>query len=619
MEAFAIRFLMAISSFLGVQPLPTVLSNGWTISHSWQPYEYGYQATLNSDTLLAECATQPDAHFVFPSVVHSAHRLFVDGKLAFSEGDTAFKKVRSFYGVPELACKDLPAGKILTWQIYSYSRYFARLQFLPYLQKEPSRGNLFYESLNAIAGGTLLVLGLFFLIIFYGKVQRPLALSFSLSNFLWSGYFLGSVPGFFGFDLTMLQMHRIADFGVHLGTVLFANSLRHEGLIGSRIFWTYLTSTFIALAILVVGASGDVLQFGTTLPFGFALAFFLVAIARLTRDSIKKRLTRSSLLQLASLGIFVAAIVNDILSITGVTNRVMILSLGVVGGLLFFAVSINEKISEAFRERDYLRTNLETEVQQKTKALTTTLSDLKATEAELIQSAKLASLGTLAAGIAHEINNSLNYVNGSIKPLEKELQKIAKPEDMGKVIKLFTTMKEGLSLTFDIIRSLKNYTGLNQAKFNDVEVQTIVTSVMAILRSRLKEGFDLQVKIEPGLKLFGSIVGLNQIFMNLINNAIDAMPQGGRLLIEAYSEAKGVVVKISDTGSGMSPETLARVFEPFFTTKEVGKGTGLGLHIVKTELERHHATIATQSEPGRGTEFLLKFPGETPFYEKEAA
>ncbi len=619
MEEFSIRFLLAISSLLGISDLPQE-SPSWKINSAWQTYESGYIAKLSSNTISSDCQKRPNAYIEFPQVIHSAHLVKLDGKPIFTMGDFQFKENRSFYGKPVLKCAQILHGKILEWEVASNSKYFGRFSYFPKIVDSKPKANIFFESFIAMAGGSLIVLALFCFTIFYGRISHQLMFSLVVSSFLWALYFIASDPGFFGFTYSMLEMHRIADLSVHIGTCLFANALRLEKLIGKKLFLIYAGNTAIAIFILLIGTSGDQLQFGTTLPFPMAITFFVVAIVKLLSKIREKSIKKSYVLQLLSLGLFVGAIINDILSVTGATATVILLPFGVVSGLFFFAVSVNEKIGATYLERDYLRKNLEKEVEQKTKKLNQAMNDLKTTQAELIQSAKLASLGTLSAGIAHEINNSLNFVNGALRPLEKEISKHDSIVENPKIIKLIHTMKEGLKLTFGIIKSLRNYTGLNQAKLNDVNIRKIVTGVLAILKSRLSTEIEIHLDIEENLTVYGSVVGLNQVFMNLINNSIDAMKGQGSLTIKSFSLSENEAeIKIQDSGQGIPKEIADRIFEPFFTTKDVGKGTGLGMHIVKMEMDRHGGSINIESKEGFGTTFTLILPKDAGKIKEEAA
>ncbi len=275
------------------------------------------------------------------------------------------------------------------------------------------------------------------------------------------------------------------------------------------------------------------------------------------------------------------------------------------------AIAVNQDIEKTYSERNDLVKNLEMKVKQQTEHLTLALEQVKKSQAELVQSARLASLGTLSAGIAHEINNSINYVNGAIIPLERRITKFIPDSEVEIVAKLFGAIKEGTSLTVEIIRSLRNFTGLNQSKIKEVTIKSMVDSVRTILKSRLSaSAVELKIDIDLNLTIECHQVGINQVFMNLISNSIDAVKESsGVINVSAKELTSGMIrIEVGDNGTGIPKEVRERIFDPFFTTKDVGKGTGLGLHIVQKEIERHKGTIRIESEVGQGTKFVIELP-----------
>jgi signal transduction histidine kinase len=327
----------------------------------------------------------------------------------------------------------------------------------------------------------------------------------------------------------------------------------------------------------------------------------------------------SSLFRISSVLSFIVFGANDLFNVLGFTSGYMLLSFGALFGIFFLATSVNQDIEKTYSERDDLVANLQLKVNEQTSHLSEALMQVKKSQADLIQSARLASLGTLSAGIAHEINNAINFVNGAVIPLERKVTKHIPAEDKVIVDKLFEAIKQGTNLTVEIVRSLRNFTGLNQAKVKDVQIQGVVESIVTILKSKLK-AIKVTLNIEAGLTMNCYQVGLNQIFMNIFSNAIDVLPaEGGEIAVSAVTQGDFVQIKISDNGSGMPPEVKDRIFDPFFTTKEVGKGTGLGLHIVLKEVEKHNGTISVSSEKGRGTEFCITLPRVLAISQGEAA
>jgi signal transduction histidine kinase len=236
---------------------------------------------------------------------------------------------------------------------------------------------------------------------------------------------------------------------------------------------------------------------------------------------------------------------------------------------------------------------------------------LKRAQADLIQSEKLASLGTLAAGIAHEINNAIYSVSASLGPIKKHIGDLEESPQKVKYQKYVDVMSEGLDLTINIVQSLRNYTSLNKAKFDFMDLEKVIRSVLTLLQSRIPATVTIKLSLDNEVRIFGSTVGFHQIFTNLITNAVDAMPKGGILLISSRKDGDYCELTVRDEGEGIPDEIKDRVFDPFFTTKPVGLGTGLGLHIVHGEIVKHNGSIQLTSELGKGTTFTMKVPLQT--------
>jgi signal transduction histidine kinase len=608
LNSIALAFLLATNSWLGVKTVPAQNPEQWQIQSDWTESGGVYTLTATSEKIVQSCKDNPSGTIEFPSVIHGAHEVSLDGKSIMVYGDRTFKVTRSFYGSPTVPCSVVADGTRLDWTVHSYTKYFARISFFPVVAKGPSFSSFFEESLNLLTAGSLLVMAFFVFVVFRGKVGWPLVVSLALSNFGIGLYFLFSVIGLVGPQISMQVAHKIADVSVLAGIVLFFNAVRIYSLVPRSLFLVLAGSTAAAITIILMAKTGDSIQFGTTVPFTPGLVVCFVGLSRLVRRVHDLGFHMNSIFEFLSLGIFSAALINDIFVITGATHGQMYLPIGFISGLTFFALAVNEQIVKTYAERDFLQNNLEKEVIRKTSALERTMTELKAAQAELVQSAKLASLGSLSAGIAHEINNSLNYVYGGLLPLER-IAKTSLPEGpREKALKLTGVMSEGLKLTFEIIKSLRNYTGLNQAKFADLSLGEVMNSVLTILKSRLGTRIETHVAVDPTLHLFGSVVGLNQVFMNLVTNAIDAMPDKGVLTIAALSDGESVTVKVTDTGTGIPEDIRGKIFDPFFTTKSVGSGTGLGLHIVKKEIDRHNGKIQVTSSVGEGTTFIIQLP-----------
>ena len=306
-------------------------------------------------------------------------------------------------------------------------------------------------------------------------------------------------------------------------------------------------------------------------------------------------------------------------------------------------------------ENAFLYDTLEHKVEQRTqqlneknKTLTHTLEELKRTQTQLIQTERMSSLGQLVAGIAHEINNPVNFIHGNIKYIQKYSNNLLDiiqvyqdnyPEPVDEIIdiiedvnldflvadlpKILNSMQVGVNRIKEIVRIWRNFSRLDESAVKNVDIHEGIDSTLMILESTLKaKSYELEVQVVknysqlPKVKCYPG--ELNQVFMNIISNAIDALqtmrsqksnyyPQ---ITITTEIEAKNQVrIMIADNGVGMSETVKKQIFDPFYTTKEVGKGTGLGLAISYQIIVEHHGgKLECISTPGKGTEFMISIP-----------
>ncbi len=306
------------------------------------------------------------------------------------------------------------------------------------------------------------------------------------------------------------------------------------------------------------------------------------------------------------------------------------------------ATSLNQLIQQLAKythELELAHHTLESRVQERTQELSQALQNLKQTQAQLIQSEKMVSLGQMVAGVAHEINNPVSFIHGNIGYLDKYVQDLLslvhlyqqhdpspKPEiqDQIEAIELdyltkdlpqiINSMKMGTARIRELVKSLRNFSRLDEAELKPVNIQEGIDSTLLILNSKLKQGIDV-VKQYGNLPLVKCYPAqLNQVFMNILDNAIDALiaqgePARKQIVIQtAIVDSDQVQVRIRDSGPGIPESIQERVFDPFFTTKDVGKGTGLGLSISYQVIEKHKGKISVISSPGQGTEFVVTIP-----------
>lgn len=302
----------------------------------------------------------------------------------------------------------------------------------------------------------------------------------------------------------------------------------------------------------------------------------------------------------------------------------------------------NEKL---IKEQNLL---LEEKVKERTEeletandTLNTTLNNLKSAQSQLVDAEKMAALGQLTAGIAHEINNPINFVTSNVKPLKLDiddlkdiikkyeqidLDKDIKPQiaeieaykkqiDLGfindEIVSLLSGISEGAKRTAEIIRSLRNFSRVDETDMKAIDLNEGLLSTLVLIRSTLPDNLTV-IKDLGNLPKVECMPGkINQVFMNLVANAVQAIKskevqaEEEFLTIKSWYDNQQVFISIKDTGTGMTEEVKHRIFEPFFTTKDIGEGTGLGLSIVFSIIEKHRGHVEVISELGKGTEFII--------------
>jgi two-component system NtrC family sensor kinase len=241
---------------------------------------------------------------------------------------------------------------------------------------------------------------------------------------------------------------------------------------------------------------------------------------------------------------------------------------------------------------------------------------LKGTQAQLVQAAKMASLGELVAGIAHEINNPLAFVQAHQGTVERLLSEVAAklPPESGLERQLTKSqdrvgaMKLGLGRIQELVLNLRRFSRLDEGDFQTVNVPESIETVLALIGHKLGARIDVRRRYEAVPDLYCSPALLNQVVMNIIGNAADAIKSTGAIDIETESNETTYIIRISDTGPGIPAELRERIFEPFFTTKSVGSGTGLGLAIAYSVVQAHKGSITVDEGPLGGASFTITIP-----------
>ncbi len=304
--------------------------------------------------------------------------------------------------------------------------------------------------------------------------------------------------------------------------------------------------------------------------------------------------------------------------IYGLRNGIIVAVVILMGGLIFFVPPIASTMTKPLMQLvkgageigkgrfDYrIKVKTDDEIGTLSEAFNKMAEDIETTQNQLVQSEKLASLGQLSAGIAHEINNPLANISLNAQMLLQDV------EDE-KIQKRLTKIEDNVDRATRIIKSLLEFSRAPEFHLACTDINILITKTLDILEHEIKK-VEVIKDLDGELpKVLADLNQLQQVFINIIANATQAMPKGGTLTLRTRKVGDAVEIEISDTGEGISPENIKKVFDPFFTTKKVGKGTGLGLSISYRIVEKHGGQIDIKSEVGKGTSFILKLPeGDT--------
>ncbi|WP_435016474.1 ATP-binding protein [Tundrisphaera sp. TA3] len=267
--------------------------------------------------------------------------------------------------------------------------------------------------------------------------------------------------------------------------------------------------------------------------------------------------------------------------------------------------------------------------------------ELKLAQSRLVQSEKLAGLGQMVAGVAHEINNPLAFVINNVAVLDRDIADLnalvalheeatpllarEAPDLLARIREfrdrvdidytlenlpgLLARSRDGLSRIEQVVKDLRLFARLDEGDIKEADLNDGIRTTITIIRGNARrDDVALEVDLRPLPPVACHPAKINQVVMNLLSNAVDASPAGGTVSIRSWPEADAVAIAVSDTGPGIDPAIRGRIFDPFFTTKPIGKGTGLGLSISYGIIQEHGGTIEVATAPGRGTTFTIHLP-----------
>ena len=614
MNKIALFFLLGLSTCLGVKSHPPA-NQDWKILHTWQATQEGYLSfAAESQTLVQQCRLHPSSYLEFPPTIHSASQVKIGDVIIAASSAPNFQHTKGFYGSIVIPCFQIAhLDAPLSWQVTSYTHYFAWFKYFPRLVEDYPLVNFFNETLNSIAAGALLLLCFLYLIIFSGKIPRQELITLLCANFFTAIYFIGNTAEAMGLSISMLMAHKLADASLWMGFIFFIHLLYLEKLVLPWMNLTYRVIALLALLIIITANSGDAVQLGTSIPFLFTMGFTLYAVIKL----LKNLRTLKNVFRFLGLTCFLFSGSNDVLVVVGILQSFPILSIGMIGSYVFILLSINERITRTYIERDELKL-LTAKLQQANE-------NLQKAQDELIKSEKMAALGRAVARIAHELNTPIYVSRSSAQNIQTQTEKFlnylsrARQDDIESRLKQYqqdlkvslNALLQSVSQAADLLKNFKEISvdqiNVQKKEFKLIDYIKSSLDTLGILLKRKNitvqvTGDNVSLHHDPGL--------FYQIIQNLVANteryAYDA---GGIIDIEVNDLPEAIRISFRDYGKGIAQSDLPKIFDAFFTTGGGSGGVGLGLNIVYRIVTRQlEGSIHCESSEGKGTTFLITIP-----------
>ncbi len=358
------------------------------------------------------------------------------------------------------------------------------------------------------------------------------------------------------------------------------------------------------------------------------------------KDSIKRCLNncaKSDVSDLRTIGASMVDFSQKLLQekrrrIEKVLHRILIMPLAYMGGFVILIILLFQSLARSILNRiafvqkateEVARGNFtpianpartRDEVTELIDAFNKMAAELESRWEQLVESRKLASIGTFTSGIAHELNNPLNNISLTAETLLEECDALNKAESKEMILDIINQSRRAS----DVVRNLLDFSRTEAPAMRQLKVKEVLQQTVKLIRNQLMiAGVKLEMNIPDDTPFIGgSLHNLEQVFLNLFLNAIQAMPDGGKLTVHVRETEDGyVAVDVRDTGTGIKPEALEKIFDPFYTTKPAGRGTGLGLSIVYGIIKKHGGYVEVKSQVNVGTTFSVYIPI---YKEKEA-
>lgn len=665
-------------------PIPTIMS-----SNEWAPSELAvpnFPASESAYWLRMDFDSQTESGLLLElanaSVDEISCYMLCDGRIVTGVGDGVSTRTGQSSLVGTYPSFAIPMGDcgrltgLLRLQSYKTLMVPLRITGPRAVQKDSHRRDIFFS----FYAGVILVMLLYNLFLFLSVGDKSYLeytiyiLSVGGTQLVLNGY----AKWLNVHEFPWLEIRLTHLFGVFSGmaTIVFAqNFLRLRQYVPKlhKVLWGYFGLYAVALLFILAGK----LAVAYNLINFCALAIFLLIPGAVI--SRRKGYRPAGFFLLAWV-VFIVAVVIFVLKDLGIIPyniwTYYALPVGSAIEVVMLSLALASRINQLKREtaearEEQLRVSrlneqivrdqnaaLENRVAERTEKLkeanselNQTLLDLQSAQQQLVQNEKLASIGQLTAGIAHELNNPINFVSSSAHSLRRDIDdlnevvegvKLLDPENpdavkeqvqalkrllesrdiaftQNEVEELLHGIEEGAHRTAEIVKGLRIFSRMDGDNFTKANVNELIQSTLIILRSNLKQDARIEARYAEGIPEITCQPGrVNQVFMNIIINAAQAAKATQKPLedrrvevVTSYVEEIGagfIEVRIKDNGIGMDETIRGQIFDPFFTTKSVGEGTGLGMSIVMGIMRDHNAEIVVESELGQGTEFLLRFP-----------
>jgi two-component system NtrC family sensor kinase len=392
------------------------------------------------------------------------------------------------------------------------------------------------------------------------------------------------------------DFNQLIDFVARLETSFGGFGAESKVVMGEAAFQSFMSSLKAykneIKALPVEHASEDTVE--TVRQSGRQLYQFVKELSRKERGNIESLIARSQRILfwivwfLLGLGLFAGHFI----------------AMGIVRPLKTIEERTREIIKGNFTPLPEIKTHQE--IVTLIKAFNRMIRDLRAME---IQADKLATLGTLLSGVAHELNNPISNISSSCQILMEEIEEA----DLDFKKRLLGQIQQQCDKSRNIVRSLLEYTRPKKFQKERINLKQLIEATVELLAGHIPAKVEIAMKISDEIQIRADKQRIEQAFLNLISNAIDAIPEDGgtiTILAKRNQDKETVDIEVQDTGKGIAPENLSKIFNPFFSTKAVGQGTGMGLFITHQIIERIGGRITVESAVGKGTTFKVKLPCE---------